>query len=293
METSDPVRRVGGFRVGSVGRVTSLDFFELDVFATGAFTGNPLAVICGADDLTDEQMQQIAAWTNFSETTFLLEPTSDDADYRVRIFTPVEEYDFAGHPTLGTAKAWLELGNTPRTPGQVVQECGVGNVQVRIDDTSLAFATPSLKNDALLDDGEIAEVCKAFGVAKQSLVAAAWGDNGPGWRLALLDSVETLRGLERAAESGLKVAFAALTGDVNPAYELRAFTPTFEDPVTGSANGAMAQWLRSRGDVPERYTVSQGTALGRNGRVEIADDGNDIWVGGAVGVRVRGQIVVD
>lgn len=273
--------------------MTTLDFFELDVFATGAFSGNPLAVICGADDLTDWQMQQIAAWTNFSETTFLLEPNSDDADYRVRIFTPVEEYDFAGHPTLGTAKAWLELGNTPRTPGQVVQECRVGNVQVRIDDTSLSFATPALKNNASLDDDEVAELCEAFAVDKQSLIDASWGDNGPGWRLALLDSVETLRGLERPAERGLKVAFAALTGDVDPAYELRAFTPTFEDPVTGSANGAMAQWLRSRGDVPERYAVSQGTAMGRNGRVEIADDGNDIWVGGAVGVRVRGQIVVD
>ena len=130
-------------------------------------------------------------------------------------------------------------------------------------------------------------------VDKQSLIDASWGDNGPGWRLALLDSVETLRGLKRRTYSDLKVAFAALTGDSDPAYELRAFTPTFEDPVTGSANGAMAQWLRSRGDVPERYAVSQGTAMGRNGRVEIADDGNDIWVGGAVGVRVRGQIVVD
>ena len=166
-------------------------------------------------------------------------------------------------------------------------------MQVRIDDTSLAFATPALKNNASLDDDEVAEVCEAFGVDKQSVVAAAWGDNGPGWRLALLDSVETLRGLKRPANSDLKVAFAALTGDSDPAYELRAFTPTFEDPVTGSANGAMAQWLRSRGDVPERYAVSQGTALGRDGRVEITDDGDDIWVGGTVGVRVRGNIVVD
>ena len=129
--------------------MTSLSFFELDVFSTGAYTGNPLAVICGADHLTTEQMQRIAAWTNFSETTFLLEPTNDEADYRVRIFTPTEEYAFAGHPTLGTARAWLELGNTPKASDGVVQECGVGNVQVRISDSMLAFATPPLKNCVL------------------------------------------------------------------------------------------------------------------------------------------------
>lgn len=273
--------------------MTSLDFFELDVFSTGAFTGNPLAVICGADHLTTEQMQQIASWTNFSETTFLVEPTNSEADYRVRILTPVEEYAFAGHPTLGTARAWLELGNAPRNHGRVIQECGVGNVEVRIEDDSLAFATPPLKRDDQLSDEETDEMCEIFGIEKQLLVDAAFGDNGPGWKLALLDGLDALRALKKPADSGLKVAFAALTGGSDPAYELRAFTPTFEDPVTGSANGAMAQWLRSRGDVPATYSVSQGTALGRDGRVTISDDGSDIWVGGAVTVRVRGQIVVD
>lgn len=223
-------------------------------------------------------MQQIASWTNFSETTFLLEPTSEEADYRVRIFTPVEEYAFAGHPTLGTARAWLELGNTPRNHGCVIQECGVGNVEVHIEDDSLAFATPPLKRDDQLSEGEKDEVCETF------------GDNGPGWKLALLDSLDALRALKKPADSGLKVAFAALTGGADPAYELRAFTPTFEDPVTGSANGAMAQWLRGRGDVPAEYTVSQGTALGRDGRVEITDDGENIWVGGRARVRVRGTL---
>lgn len=275
-----------------MGRVTTLDYFEIDVFATGAFTGNPLAVICGADGLTGEQMRAIASWTNFSETTFLLPPTHPEADYRVRIFTPTEEYEFAGHPTLGTARAWLELGNTPRTPGRVVQECGVGDVEVRVDGPTLAFATPPLKRSGCLSDGERAEVCDTFGVEKQLLIDASHGDNGPGWTLALLDGLEALRGLRRPAGSALKVAFAALTGGDDPAYELRAFTPAFEDPVTGSANGAMAQWLRRRGDVPERYTVSQGTALGRDGRVEIVDDGADIWVGGLADVRVRGTIGV-
>ena len=273
--------------------MTSLDFFEIDVFATGAFTGNPLAVICGADGLSGEQMQQIASWTNFSETTFLIEPTNPEADYRVRIFTPAEEYAFAGHPTLGTARAWLELGNRPRNQGRVIQECGVGNVEVRIEGDSLAFATPPLRRDDQLSLEEKDEVCETFGVEKQLLVSAAFGDNGPGWKLALLDGLEALRALEKPADCGLKVAFAALTGGKDPAYELRAFTPTFEDPVTGSANGAMAQWLRGRGDVPERYTVSQGTALGRDGRVEITDDGSDIWVGGRAQVRVRGTLDVD
>lgn len=272
--------------------MTSLEFLEIDVFATGAFTGNPLAVICRADDLSDEQMQQIASWTNFSETTFLLEPTNPEADYRVRIFTPVEEYAFAGHPTLGSARAWLELGNTPRNQGRVIQECGVGNVEVRIQDDSLAFATPPLKRDGELSPEERDEVCEAFGVEKRLLIDAAFGDNGPGWKLALLDGLDALRALKKPADSDLKVAFAALTGGTDPAYELRAFTPTFEDPVTGSANGAMAQWLRGRGDVPARYTVSQGTALGRDGRVEITDDGSDIWVGGRAQVRVRGTLEV-
>lgn len=273
--------------------MTSLDFFEIDVFATGAFTGNPLAVICGADGLSGEQMQQIASWTNFSETTFLQEPTNPEADYRVRIFTPTEEFDFAGHPTLGTARAWLALGNQPRTEGLVVQECGVGNVEVRIQGDTLAFATPPLKRGGPLSEGEKDEVCGAFGVERQLLIDGSFGDNGPGWKLALLDSLDALRALEKPAESDLKVAFAALTGGTEPAYELRAFTLAFEDPVTGSANGAMAQWLRGRGDVPARYSVLQGTSLGRDGRVEITDDGDAIWVGGRANVVVRGTITVE
>ena len=273
--------------------MTSLDFLELDVFTTGPFTGNPLAVIAGADGLTVEQMQRIASWTNFSETTFLLKPQSPTADYRVRIFTPVEEFAFAGHPTLGSAKAWLDLGGVPSDPARIIQECGVGEVEVRVSERSLAFATPPLLRSGRLPDQERREILEAFAVEEQMLIDAAFGDNGPGWKLALLGSVDTLRNLEHPRVPGLKVALAALTGGDDPAYELRAFTPTFEDPATGSANGAMAQWLRSRGDVPERYSVSQGRALGRDGRVEIVDDGDVLWVGGAAEVRVRGRMVVD
>lgn len=273
--------------------MTALDFFELDVFATGPFTGNPLAVVAGADDLNTEQMQRIASWTNFSETTFLLQPSNLDADYRVRIFSPVEEYQFAGHPTLGTARAFLELGGQPAHAGALIQECGVGNVEVRIDGDTLAFATPPLKRSGQLAIEDRREICQAFSIEERMLIDASFGDNGPGWKLGLLGSLDTLRALEHPKTPGLKVAFAALTGEDDPAYELRAFTPTFEDPVTGSANGAMAQWLRARGDVPEHYSVSQGTSLGRDGRVEIVDDGTDIWVGGRVEVRVRGKVIVD
>lgn len=273
--------------------MSELDFLELDVFSTGPFSGNPLAVVAGAEALSTRQMQRIAAWTNFSETTFLLPPTADGADYRVRIFTPVEEFEFAGHPTLGSAAAWLELGGQPGAPGRVVQECGAGNVEVRIQGGTFAFATPPLRRSGSLPDEERSRIREAFGIGEHSLVDAAFGDNGPGWKLALLDDVETLRGLNHPKTPGLKVAFAALTGGADPAYELRAFTPTFEDPVTGSANGAMAQWLRERGDVPERYAVSQGAAVGRTGRVEITDDGDNIWVGGRAEVRVRGRVNVD
>lgn len=270
--------------------VTTPDFFEIDVFATGPFTGNPLAVVADANELSTAEMQAIAAWTNFSETTFLLEPTSSDADYRVRIFSPVEEYRFAGHPTLGTARAFLELGGRPARAGTLIQECGVGNVEVRIDGDTLAFATPPLVRSGPLPDEDRREILKAFDIKEQLLIDASFGDNGPGWKLVLLDSVETLRGLRHPMVPGFKVAFAALAGGTGPAYELRAFTPTFEDHVTGSANGAMAQWLRSRGDVPERYWVSQGVCLGRDGRVEIADTNGQIWVGGRAEVRVRGKL---
>ena len=177
--------------------MTALDFLELDVFATGPFTGNPLAVVAGADDLNTEQMQRIASWTNFSETTFLLRPTNPGADYRVRIFSPVEEYQFAGHPTLGTARAFLELGGQPTRASGLIQECGVGNIEVRIDGDTLAFATPPLKRSGQLPIEDRREICQAFNIEERMLIDASFGDNGPGWKLGLLGSLDTLRALER------------------------------------------------------------------------------------------------
>lgn len=274
-----------------------LDYLELDVFATGAFTGNPVGVVAGAVALSDAEMARIAAWTNFSETTFLLEPREPGADYRVRIFTPTEEFPFAGHPTLGTAAAWLELGGTPARPGTVVQECGAGLVEVRTGTDELAFATPPLRRTRPLDDAELEQVTAAFGLARDEIAAHAWGDNGPGWRLIQLADPARLDSLVHPGPGGPKVGFIALTGaspaaEGEPFYRVRAFTPNFEDPVTGSLNGATAQWLRARGLAPERFTAAQGAHVGRAGEVLLTDDGTGIWVGGRVRTRVRGTLRV-
>ncbi|MFR9930828.1 PhzF family phenazine biosynthesis protein, partial [Corynebacterium striatum] len=159
------------------------EYFEVDVFATTAFSGNPLAVITGADELSSEQMQRIANWTNFSETTFLLRPTTPDADYRVRIFTPHEEFPFAGHPTLGTARVFAELTGKE---GDLVQECGVGLVRIKQEDRVFSFATPELQRSGTLSESELAETADALGVSSDDIVDAAWVDNGPGWRLVQL-----------------------------------------------------------------------------------------------------------
>lgn len=269
-----------------------LDYLELDVFATGAFTGNPVGVVAAADALSEAEMAGIAAWTNFSETTFLLEPQDPGADYRVRIFTPTEEFPFAGHPTLGTAAAWLELGGTPARPGTVVQECGVGLVEVRVGADELAFATPPLRRTGPLDEAELERVTSAFGLSRDEIVAHAWGDNGPGWRLVQLADPARLDSLKHPGPGGPKVGFIALTGEDAPLYRVRAFTPNFEDPVTGSLNGAAAQWLRARGLAPLRFTAAQGAHVGRAGEVCLTDDGTAIWVGGRVRTRVRGTLRV-
>lgn len=267
-------------------------FFEIDVFATTAFSGNPLAVVAEADGLTTEQMRAIASWTNFSETTFLLRPTTPEADYRVRIMTPFEEFPFAGHPTLGTARAWLELDGQPRTPGVVVQECGAGLVPVRVADDELSFATPPCLRTGPLPDDELAELLRVLDLSPQDVVAHAWGDNGPGWRMVQLSSAEAVRAVRpRADRADAKVGLVGLEEPGrDAAYEVRAITDDREDPVTGSLNGAVAQWLRERGLVGSTYVAAQGGQVGRAGRVRIYDDGSDIWVGGRVVTRVRGAI---
>jgi len=263
-------------------------FFEVDVFATGPFSGNPLAVIADADDLSAEEMQRIAHWTNFSETTFLCSPTDPAADYRVRIFTPHEEYPFAGHPTLGSARVIAELhGKT----GTLVQECGVGLVTVRQEEGRFAFATPPLVHDAELSESERAEAASVLGVDLTDIVDSGWVDNGPGWRLVQLESADAVRALTPTPTPGVKVGVVGLTGDTSPAYEVRAITAQFEDPVTGSFNGGAAQFLRAKNAVPASYTAAQGSQVRRDGQVFITDDGDNIWVGGEAHIRVRGTLV--
>lgn len=260
-------------------------FRQVDVFSAEPLLGNPVAVVHDAEGLSDEQMQAFARWTNLSETTFLFAPTDPAADYRVRIFTATSELPFAGHPTLGTAHAWLEAGGVPAGEG-VVQECGVGLVQLRRTDGRLAFKAPGLIRSGPVEPALAADIAVALGVGRDEILDIAWADNGPGWvgvRLASADVV-----------LGLAPDFAAMPVDVGVigpypegsecAVEVRAFCPhaagTTEDPVTGSLNASLAQWLAG-GVLPASYTASQGTVLGRRGRVHIeTDEAGSIWVGG-------------
>ncbi len=271
-------------------------FHQLDVFTDAPFLGNPLAVVHDADGIDDEGMAAFARWTNLSETTFLLPPLDPAADYRVRIFTPGGELPFAGHPTLGSCHAWLAAGGVPRREGIVIQECGVGLVRIRRDGRRLAFAAPPLRRTGPLDADTLVRVTAALGLADDDVVAHQWVDNGPGWCALMLASAERVLAArpDRPALGGFKVG---LVGPRPPGsdtdFEVRAFVPSLgvpEDPVTGSLNAGLAQWLMAAGLAGEHYTVRQGTALGRDGRVFLDRVGDDIWVGGEVAGCIEGMV---
>jgi PhzF family phenazine biosynthesis protein len=272
-------------------------FVQTDVFTDRAFHGNPLAVVVDGDGLDDDEMARIANWTNLSETTFLLPPTDPGADYRVRIFTTTTELPFAGHPTLGSCRAWLDHGGEPATPGTVVQECGAGLVTIRVADR-LAFAAPPLVRSGPLDDALRATVERVVGVP---IVDAAWADNGPGWVAVELADAETVLGVrpDFSTAPDLKLGLVGRTGAGHPPpdqadVEVRAFFPTAnghaEDPVTGSLNASIAQWIMSRDAGLTSYVARQGTALGRSGRVHVERDGDTIWIGGDVVTPIVGGI---
>lgn len=270
-------------------------FVQLDVFTRRPFLGNPLAVVIDAEGLTTEQMQQFAMWTNLSETTFLLPPTHPEADYLVRIFTPVGELPFAGHPTLGSAFAWLQHGGTPRHSDVITQECGVGLVTVHADGDSMSFAAPPLIRSGPLEDVVFVEAISALGLHRDDVVDAAWIDNGPGWLGLLLKSREEVLAVKpRSTE--LKIGIAGPHDANSPfAYEVRAFFPTggvtIEDPVTGSLNASLAQWLIGSGRFTAPYLVSQGTAIGRSGVVRITTEASGtVWVGGNVVACIDGTV---
>lgn len=273
-------------------------FSQLDVFTATPLLGNPLAVVHDGSGLSDAQMAAFARWTNLSETTFLLPPTDAAADYRVRIFTPAQELPFAGHPTLGSCHAWLAGGGRPQRDGEVVQQCGVGLVRIRRDGERLAFAAPPLRRTGAADAATRAHVARSLRVSEAALLAVQWVDNGPGWVGALLH--------DAAAVLALKPDFAAMAelkvGVVGPypagsacAFEVRAFVPALsvpEDPVTGSLNAGLALWLIDAGLAPAHYVASQGTALGRAGRVHVKRDGGETWVGGDVCAIVAGTVAL-
>ena len=276
--------------------MTERRFSQLDVFTTVPLRGNPLAVVHDAQGLSDAQMADMARWTNLSETTFLLPPDDPEADYRVRIFTPGGELPFAGHPTLGSCHAWLAAGGVPRDPGVVVQQCGVGRVRVRRDGDRLAFAAPALRRTGPVEPTLRAQAVAALGLADDQVLRLEWIDNGPGWMGALLADAATVLALQPdfVAMRGLKLGVVGphLAGH-ECQFEVRAFVPGLgvpEDPVTGSLNAGLAQWLIGAGLAPDAYVAAQGAALGRAGRVHVQRQGADVWIGGAVCPVVSGIV---
>jgi PhzF family phenazine biosynthesis protein len=270
-------------------------FAQVDVFTTTPYAGNPVAVVLDGSGLSTEKMQRFAHWTNLSETTFVLPPSTPEADYRVRIFTPVAELPFAGHPTLGTCHAWLGGGGEPRQPDAIVQECGAGLVPIRRTPDGLAFAAPPLLRSGPVEESLVGEIASALGIDRSEIVDAAWADNGPGWIALMLESAD--------AVLALRPDFIDLdVGVVGPrpehsaeAFEVRAFFPKdgvlVEDPVTGSLNASLAQWMLGSGRADAPYVARQGTALGRAGRVHVSREGDGlIWVAGGTVTCIAGAV---
>lgn len=271
-------------------------FRQIDVFTTEPFAGNPVAVVLDGTGLTTAQMQGIAHWTNLSETTFVLPADVPGADYQVRIFTTATELPFAGHPTLGTCHAWLEAGGKPASPDQIVQQCGLGLVKLRRIDGMLSFAAPPRLRSGPVDESLVANIATHLGVDRADIADAQWADNGPGWVALLLTSADAVLALRPALAPGMEIGVA---GPYPPgsecAIEVRAFFSqndhSAEDPITGSLNASLAQWLVETGRLAAPYVASQGTAIGRRGRVHVsADESGAIWVGGGTVTRISGTV---
>ena len=274
-------------------------FMQVDVFSTTPFLGNPVAVVLDGTDVTDTEMQHLARWTNLSETTFILPATAPEADYRLRIFAPGGELPFAGHPTLGSARAWLEGGGTPRHPGRIVQECAAGLVSVRHGEGILSFAAPPLLRDGPLEEDFLGQIAVSFGIKRDRVLAHQWVDNGPGWAVVQLPTAAEVLALEpdlSLIPTAMVGAIGAYPDGSGHAFEMRTFAPRVgvaEDPVCGSMNASVGQWLTTTGAAPSAYRVSQGARLGRAGTIEITTDTDGtIWVGGAAPGCIRGTITL-
>lgn len=276
----------------------TFDFKQLDVFSSVALKGNPLAVVLGADSLSDQQMADFAKWTNLSETTFLLQPRDPRADYRVRIFTTVQELPFAGHPTLGSCRAWLQAGGVPQGD-EIIQECEIGLVRIRRQGEELAFIAPPLLRSGPLDAELLERVRLALNLEPAAIVRSQWVDNGAGWLALMLTDRQTVLELQPDYSKLLGLAVGVVAPcdptryEVDAQFEVRAFIAgdgAPEDPATGSLNAGVAQWLLGAGLAPSQYVVSQGTAIGRAGRIRVQQQGDEIWIGGAVSLCIEGRL---
>lgn len=284
-------------------------FQQVDVFTQTPYLGNPLAVVLDGSGLQTEEMQAFTDWTNLSEATFLLPPTHPDADYRVRIFCPGRELPFAGHPTLGTCHVWLLSGGRPQRD-YVVQQCEVGLVKIRRDGERLSFAAPPLRKQGPLPPEDVDRIARGLGIPRADILHHAWCDNGPNWRGVMLRSAEQVLSIrpDAAVLAGLDVGVVGPRGKVGVigaqppqqecAFEVRAFFPgagggIAEDPVTGSLNAAIGQWLIEAGLAPSRYVARQGTALHRSGLVYVErDDSGQVWVGGSTVTCIEGSVLL-
>jgi PhzF family phenazine biosynthesis protein len=270
-------------------------FRQVDVFTDVPYRGNPVAVVLDGDGLPTEEMQRFANWTNLSETTFVLPPTTPEGDYRVRIFTPTVELPFAGHPTLGTCHAWRSSGGRPQRDDVVVQECTAGLIRIRPSDGRLAFAAPPLVRSGPVDEAFVERIASALQIDRAEILAAEWVANGPEWVAVMLPSADTVLALKPEPIDFDLGVVGPHPPDAPHAIEVRAFSPkvggTIEDPVTGSLNASLAQWLLGSGRLSSPYIASQGAALGRAGRVHISrDDDGTIWVGGGTVTCVSGEV---
>lgn len=275
-------------------------FRLVDVFGERPLTGNPLAVVVDSEGLSTAEMLELTRWLNYSETTFLLPPQSPEADYRVRIFTLSGEIPFAGHPTLGTCHVWASLQEDPGV--EIVQECGVGLVYLRRVENGFVFKAPDLLREGPIDGPALADIVSIVGVDEADVLASGWVDNGPGWAGLLLRDAECVTSVtpdisRRVGEGPVDIGVVGFHDDASEArYEVRAFFSNHrgelvEDPVTGSLNASMAQWLIGEGLATPPYIATQGSVLGRSGRIHIStDESGSVWVGGAVFDVVYGSI---
>lgn len=274
-------------------------FRQVDVFGEAACTGNPVLVVLDADGVDDELMRRLSVWSNLSECTFVLPPTSTEADYRVRIFSLNTELPFAGHPTLGTARAWLDAGGVPKQENLIMQECEAGLVPIRVEGDRLAFSSPPRQRTGPVDPELLATLVEILGVERGQVLNAEWLDNGPGWVGLLLDDADTVLHLRPDTSAHPGQWDIGVIGAHNPgaetAWEVRAFftdgvEPLREDPVTGSLNAAAAEWLLTTGVATAPYVASQGTAIGRRGRIHVSEADGKIWVGGRADVVLSGSV---